>query len=224
MDRTDGTRRCCSSPFRRASAIARSHHFAARTWNSAQARMSVVSGKAERCDARRYARTSPRSSRNGCRSRAENREDPVFPSSNGGRLSADAFQQTRLAAYRHRTSDAVRRWHPKKVTPHTLRHGGGHGPAPSRRGSQRDRSLARPRIDRDDSDLPACRHAAQGTSLAHATSSWPRSLTASGRQTPCSPSWRVCDYADRRAPQKSEILRENPHDEQTARGIIRESA
>src|SRR6185436_17158232 len=47
-----GIRRCCSSPFRRASGIARSRPFVNRTSSSAQAHMSVVSEKDERCDAR----------------------------------------------------------------------------------------------------------------------------------------------------------------------------
>src|SRR5437588_540359 len=47
-------------------------------------------------------------------------------------------------------------------TPHPATRGR-HGPAASRCGPQRDRSLARPRIDRNDPDLPARRHAAKGT-------------------------------------------------------------
>jgi integrase/recombinase XerD len=47
--------------------------------------------------------------------------DPVFPSSNGGRLSADAFQRlvSRHIATARRTCPSLT---PKKVTPHTLRH------------------------------------------------------------------------------------------------------
>ena len=56
--------------------IARSRSFANRTSSSAQARMSVVSEKDERCDAHPYARTLPRFSRNGCRSRAA---PPLIP-------------------------------------------------------------------------------------------------------------------------------------------------
>ncbi|HKE28382.1 MAG TPA: tyrosine-type recombinase/integrase [Bryobacteraceae bacterium] len=49
-------------------------------------------------------------------------EDPVFPSSNGGRLSADALQQLvarHLATARKRCPTLAS----KTVTPHTLRHG-----------------------------------------------------------------------------------------------------
>jgi integrase/recombinase XerD len=47
--------------------------------------------------------------------------DPVFPSSNGGRLSPDAFQRlvSRHIATARRTCPSLM---PKKVTPHTLRH------------------------------------------------------------------------------------------------------
>jgi len=47
--------------------------------------------------------------------------DPVFPSSNGGRLSADAFQRlvSRHITTACRTCPSLT---PKKVTPHTLRH------------------------------------------------------------------------------------------------------
>jgi site-specific recombinase XerD len=47
--------------------------------------------------------------------------DPVFPSSKGGRLSADAFQRlvSRHIATARRTCPSLM---PKKVTPHTLRH------------------------------------------------------------------------------------------------------
>jgi site-specific recombinase XerD len=47
--------------------------------------------------------------------------DPVFPSSNGRRLSADAFQRlvSRHIATARRTCPSLK---PKKVTPHTLRH------------------------------------------------------------------------------------------------------
>jgi len=49
-------------------------------------------------------------------------DDPVFPSSNGGRLSADAFQRlvSRHIATARRTCKSLVS---KKVTPHTLRHG-----------------------------------------------------------------------------------------------------
>jgi site-specific recombinase XerD len=48
-------------------------------------------------------------------------DDPVFPSSNGGRLSADAFQRlvSRHIATARRTCPSLAK---KKVTPHTLRH------------------------------------------------------------------------------------------------------
>jgi integrase len=48
-------------------------------------------------------------------------DDPVFPSSNGGRLSADALQRlvSRHVATARRTCPSLM---PKKVTPHTLRH------------------------------------------------------------------------------------------------------
>ncbi len=49
-------------------------------------------------------------------------EDPVFPSSNGGRLSADALQRLvsrHVATARQRCPSLIG----KKVTPHTLRHG-----------------------------------------------------------------------------------------------------
>jgi len=48
-------------------------------------------------------------------------DDPVFPSSNGGRLSADAFQRlvSRHIAIARRTCPSLV---PKTVTPHTLRH------------------------------------------------------------------------------------------------------
>jgi len=49
-------------------------------------------------------------------------EDPVFPSSNGGRLSADGLQQLvarHIATARKRCSSLAS----KTVTPHTLRHG-----------------------------------------------------------------------------------------------------
>jgi integrase len=48
-------------------------------------------------------------------------DDPVFPSSNGGRLSADAFQRlvSRHVAIARRTCPSLV---PKTVTPHTLRH------------------------------------------------------------------------------------------------------
>ena len=49
-------------------------------------------------------------------------EDPVFPSSNGGRLSADALQRLvarHVAAARQRCPTLAS----KTVTPHTLRHG-----------------------------------------------------------------------------------------------------
>ena len=47
--------------------------------------------------------------------------DPVFPSSNGGHLSADAFQRlvSRHVATARQTCPSLI---PKKVTPHTLRH------------------------------------------------------------------------------------------------------
>jgi integrase/recombinase XerD len=47
--------------------------------------------------------------------------DPVFPSSNGGRLSADAFQRlvSRHSAAARRTCPSLA---PKTVSPHTLRH------------------------------------------------------------------------------------------------------
>ena len=49
-------------------------------------------------------------------------EDPVFPSSNGGRLSADGLQQLvarHIATARKRCPSLAS----KTVTPHTLRHG-----------------------------------------------------------------------------------------------------
>ena len=48
-------------------------------------------------------------------------DDPVFPSSNGGRLSADAFQRlvSRHIAIARRSCPSLV---PKTVTPHTLRH------------------------------------------------------------------------------------------------------
>src|SRR6266498_1776983 len=75
--------------------------------------MSVVSEKDERCDARRYARTLPR--------QGGAAADPVFPSSSGGRLSADAFQRlvSKHITTARRTCPSLK---PKKVTPHTLRH------------------------------------------------------------------------------------------------------
>ena len=50
-----------------------------------------------------------------------NPDDPVFPSSNGGRLSADAFQRlvSRHIAIARRSCPSLV---PKTVTPHTLRH------------------------------------------------------------------------------------------------------
>jgi integrase/recombinase XerD len=47
--------------------------------------------------------------------------DPVFPSSNGERLSPDAFQRlvSRHITSARRTCPSLK---PKKVTPHTLRH------------------------------------------------------------------------------------------------------
>src|SRR5262245_62949355 len=49
-------------------------------------------------------------------------EDPVFPSSNGGRLSADGLQQlvARHIAMARKCSPSLAS---KIVTPHTLRHG-----------------------------------------------------------------------------------------------------
>ena len=85
-------------------------------------------------------------------------DDPVFPSSNGGRLSADALQRlvSRHVLLRvrlvHRSTEEGYAAH---VAPR-----GSDGPAPPRRGSHCDCSLARPRIDRDDPDLSACRYAA----------------------------------------------------------------
>ena len=88
--------------------------------------------------------------------------DPVFPSSNGGRLSADAFQRlvSRHIKTACRTCPSLTAEEGDAPHPATR---GRHGPAASRCGSQRDRSLARPRIDRNDPDLPARRHAAKGT-------------------------------------------------------------
>jgi site-specific recombinase XerD len=55
--------------------------------------------------------------------------DPVFPSSRGGQLSADAFQRlvTRHVARASHTCPSLKT---KTVTPHTLRHG--HGAASRR--------------------------------------------------------------------------------------------
>ena len=56
----NGTGRCCWSPFKRGCAIARSHPFAAKTWNLGQELMSAVSGRAARCAVRPSGRMSPR--------------------------------------------------------------------------------------------------------------------------------------------------------------------
>jgi site-specific recombinase XerD len=85
------------------------------------AHVPLSSEKDERCDARRYARTLPRSSREWLSQQGGAATDPVFPSSNGGRLSADAFQRlvSRHITTARRTCPSLK---PKKVTPHTLRH------------------------------------------------------------------------------------------------------
>ncbi len=49
-------------------------------------------------------------------------DDPVFPSSNGGRLSADAFQRL-VAKHVATAGKSCPALTAKKVTPHTLRHG-----------------------------------------------------------------------------------------------------
>src|SRR6266849_6141954 len=48
-------------------------------------------------------------------------------------------------------------------------------------------------------------------------------LTASGRQTPCSPSWRVCDYADKLSHGNQRCFAIDAV-QQLRRGIIRQSA
>ena len=80
---------------------------------------------------------------NGCLQQGGKPEDPVFPSSNGGRLSADALQQ--LVA-RHiataRQALSLSGIQDSDTTHPPARRG--HGHAPPRRGSECDRSLARP--------------------------------------------------------------------------------
>ena len=69
---------------------------------------------------------------------------------------------TRLTTYQDRMSNLSVTDAEEGDSPH-LATRGRHGPAASRCGSQRDRSLARPRIDRNDPDLPTRGHAAKGT-------------------------------------------------------------
>ena len=76
--------------------------------------------------------------------------DPVFPSSRGGRLSADAMQRLVL---RHVTTArrTVRHREDQEGNPAHAPPRHGDGVAPSRSGSQRYRSLARTRVNRNDS-------------------------------------------------------------------------
>ena len=86
-------------------------------------------------------------------------DDPVFPSSNGGRLSSDALQRlvSRHAVTARQTCPSLI---PKKVRPHTLRHAAAmtllrHGV---------DLTVIAlwlgHEFDRDDADLSTCRYAA----------------------------------------------------------------
>ena len=69
--------------------------------------------------------------------------DPVFPSSNGGRLSADAFQRLVSRHIKTALSDLSVTDTEEGDAPHAATRGR-HGPAASRCGSQRDCFLARP--------------------------------------------------------------------------------
>lgn len=128
-----------------------------------------------------------------------NPEDYVFPSSNGGRLSADAFQRLvqRHIARARRTCPSLRS---KTVTPHTLRHAA--AMAMLRRGV--DLSVIALGSVTNRLRLLKC----------ICTPTWNSNnepwltptlralyLHASGLPTRCSLFWRACDYADKHRPE-----------------------
>jgi integrase/recombinase XerD len=89
--------------------------------------------------------------------------DPLFPTRTGRRLSRDAVEHL---VGKHATAAAARcpAITGKNVTPHTLRHLSGNGPAARGRGHLRHRAMDGPRRSRLHPDLPARRHDHQGKS------------------------------------------------------------
>jgi integrase/recombinase XerD len=92
---------------------------------------------------------------------AGTRTDPLFATRTGARLSRDAIEH-RLARYVAIARVTCPSLCGKHVTMHTLRHTAAMR-FPGRHRHHRDRPLARSRTDRYRTDLPARRHAAEGT-------------------------------------------------------------
>ena len=88
-------------------------------------------------------------------------EDPLFPTRTGRTLSRDAIEH-RLAKHAAAATAACPTLAAKRITPHVPHR---RDATPPRRHRHRGhRALARPRTDRNDTDLPPRRHGAQRTS------------------------------------------------------------
>jgi site-specific recombinase XerD len=83
-------------------------------------------------------------------------DQPLFPNARGGTLSAHGVQYL-LAKHVAAASDACPSLKRKRVSPHVLRHYHGDGPAAGGHGADRDRTVAGPRVDRDNPGLPGRR-------------------------------------------------------------------
>ncbi len=95
--------------------------------------------------------------------RAGQPNDPLFATRTGRRLSRDAIEH-RLTKHAATAAAACPSLADKKITPHVAQAYRRDAAAASRRRHLGNRTLARPRTDRNDPDLPARRPRAQGQS------------------------------------------------------------
>jgi len=113
--------------------------------------------------------------------RSASPDDPVFPSARGGFMIADALRGlvSRHVAIARATCNLDRGPfdHAAYASPHDR-----NGPPAARCRQDCDRSLARPRVYRDDPDLSPCRHGSEGASprTRHPTRRHPGAVSASG--------------------------------------------